>query len=65
MFFVEAEHFFLMFFLGPVAMDNAAYILSRSSISIKLWPPSDNTRKMLVEKVTSNLSIKSIFTEKY
>uniref|UniRef100_A0A7N0TXE7 WPP domain-containing protein n=1 Tax=Kalanchoe fedtschenkoi TaxID=63787 RepID=A0A7N0TXE7_KALFE len=46
-------------------MDNTAYTLSRSSISIKLWPPSENTRKMLVERITNNLSTKSIFTEKY
>uniref|UniRef100_A0A7N0SYH8 WPP domain-containing protein n=1 Tax=Kalanchoe fedtschenkoi TaxID=63787 RepID=A0A7N0SYH8_KALFE len=46
-------------------MDNTAYTLSRSSISIKLWPPSENTRKTLVERITNNLSTNSIFTDKY
>ncbi|XP_022973697.1 RAN GTPase-activating protein 2-like isoform X2 [Cucurbita maxima] len=34
-------------------------------LSIKLWPPSDNTRNMLVERMTSNLTSKSFFTQKY
>ncbi|KAJ6431386.1 hypothetical protein OIU84_018801 [Salix udensis] len=33
--------------------------------SIKLWPPSQNTRQMLVVRVTDNLTTKSIFTQKY
>ncbi|KAJ6898848.1 hypothetical protein NC652_025381 [Populus alba x Populus x berolinensis] len=33
--------------------------------SIKLWPPSPNTRQMLVVRVTDNLTTKSIFTQKY
>jgi Ran GTPase-activating protein 1 len=33
--------------------------------SIKLWPPSQNTRQTLVEKLTNNLTTKSIFTQKY
>nr|CCG20363.1 Ran GTPase activating protein 2 [Solanum tuberosum] len=33
--------------------------------SIKLWPPSENTRKMLVERMTNNLSSPTIFTRKY
>ncbi|XP_061354404.1 RAN GTPase-activating protein 2-like [Gastrolobium bilobum] len=33
--------------------------------SIKLWPPSQNTRQMLVERMTNNLVTKSIFTQKY
>ncbi|XP_004497852.1 uncharacterized protein [Cicer arietinum] len=35
------------------------------AFSIKLWPPSQNTRQTLVEKVTNNLTTKSIFTHKY
>ncbi|PIN07415.1 Ran GTPase-activating protein [Handroanthus impetiginosus] len=34
-------------------------------ISIKLWPPSENTRQMLVERMTNNLSTPTIFTRKY
>lgn len=33
--------------------------------SIKLWPPSDNTRLMLVERMTSTLSSESYFSRKY
>ncbi|XAR57220.1 hypothetical protein NMG60_11025281 [Bertholletia excelsa] len=33
--------------------------------SVKLWPPSQNTRLMLVERVINNLSSESIFTQKY
>ncbi|XP_052188438.1 RAN GTPase-activating protein 2 isoform X2 [Diospyros lotus] len=37
----------------------------RRPLSIKLWPPSQNTRLMLVERITNNLSSQSIFTKKY
>ncbi|XP_021760436.1 RAN GTPase-activating protein 2-like [Chenopodium quinoa] len=37
----------------------------RRPFSIKLWPPSQNTRIMLVERMTSNLSTPTIFTQKY
>lgn len=37
----------------------------RRPFSIKLWPPSQNTRHMLVERMTNNLTTKSIFTQKY
>ncbi|XP_051127877.1 RAN GTPase-activating protein 2 [Andrographis paniculata] len=37
----------------------------RRHITIKLWPPSQNTRKMLVERMTNNLSTPTIFTQKY
>ena len=33
--------------------------------SIKLWPPSENTRQTLVERMTNNLTTKSLFTQKY
>ncbi|KAL9317403.1 hypothetical protein ACSQ67_013920 [Phaseolus vulgaris] len=35
------------------------------SFSIKLWPPSQNTRQTLVERMTNNLTTKSLFTQKY
>ncbi|KAJ4969572.1 hypothetical protein NE237_016273 [Protea cynaroides] len=34
-------------------------------ISIKLWPPSQSTRVMLVERMTKNLSTPSIFSRKH
>lgn len=33
--------------------------------SIKLWPPSQNTRQTLVDKMITNLTTRSIFTQKY
>ncbi|XP_057853862.2 RAN GTPase-activating protein 1 [Cryptomeria japonica] len=33
--------------------------------SVKLWPPSENTRLMLVERMTSTLSSESYFSRKY
>lgn len=33
--------------------------------SIKLWPPSQNTRQLLVERMTKNLTTPSIFSRKY
>ncbi|KAJ0238615.1 RAN GTPase-activating protein 2 [Hirschfeldia incana] len=35
------------------------------TFSIKLWPPSLPTRQSLIERITNNLSSKSIFTDKY
>ncbi|XP_059649951.1 RAN GTPase-activating protein 2 [Cornus florida] len=46
-------------------MDAATPNSQRRPFSIKLWPPSQNTRLMLVERMTNNLSSPSIFTEKY
>ncbi|XP_057824830.2 RAN GTPase-activating protein 1 [Cryptomeria japonica] len=34
-------------------------------LSIKLWPPSDSTRLMLVERITSTLSSESFFSRRY
>ncbi|KAL5541621.1 hypothetical protein UlMin_009331 [Ulmus minor] len=33
--------------------------------SIKLWPPSQKTRLVLVQRMLDNLTTKSVFTEKY
>ncbi|XP_057732988.1 RAN GTPase-activating protein 2 [Arachis stenosperma] len=33
--------------------------------SIKLWPPSQNTRQTLVERMANNLTTKSVFTQRY
>lgn len=46
-------------------MDSSLLNPPRRPFSIKLWPPSDNTRKMLVERMTNNLTSKSIFTQRY
>ncbi|KAK4388543.1 RAN GTPase-activating protein 2 [Sesamum angolense] len=37
----------------------------RQHVTIKLWPPSQNTRQMLVERMKNNLSTPTIFTTKY
>ncbi|KAE8077000.1 hypothetical protein FH972_015610 [Carpinus fangiana] len=46
-------------------MDATTLNSERRQFSIKLWPPSLNTRQMLVERMTNNLTSKSIFTQKY
>ncbi|XP_031502461.1 RAN GTPase-activating protein 1-like [Nymphaea colorata] len=46
-------------------MDKVADALSTRSFTIKLWPPSQKTRLMLVERMTKNLSSVSIFSKKY
>jgi Ran GTPase-activating protein 1 len=35
------------------------------TFSIKLWPPSESTRLMLVERMTKTMSTESIFSRKY
>ncbi|OMP08695.1 Leucine-rich repeat, ribonuclease inhibitor subtype [Corchorus olitorius] len=37
----------------------------RRPFSIKLWPPSESTRQVLVQRLTNNLTSNSIFTQKY
>ena len=37
----------------------------RRAFSIKLWPPSESTRQVLVQRLTNNLTSNSIFTQKY
>nr|CCG20338.1 Ran GTPase activating protein 2 [Solanum sparsipilum] len=46
-------------------MDATTANSQRRPFSIKLWPPSENTREMLVERMTNNLSSPTIFTRKY
>nr|CCG20284.1 Ran GTPase activating protein 2 [Solanum tuberosum subsp. andigenum] len=46
-------------------MDATTANSQRRPFSIKLWPPSENTRKMLVERMMNNLSSPTIFTRKY
>ncbi|EXB93441.1 hypothetical protein L484_001000 [Morus notabilis] len=46
-------------------MDSKTLNSQSHQFSIKLWPPSQNTRKVLVERMLKNLTTVSIFTEKY
>nr|CAD1839995.1 unnamed protein product [Ananas comosus var. bracteatus] len=46
-------------------METASQDAPPRTFSIKLWPPSESTRLMLVEKMTINLSTESIFSKKY
>ncbi|KAK4433998.1 RAN GTPase-activating protein 2 [Sesamum alatum] len=46
-------------------MDAKAPNGERRQVTIKLWPPSQNTRQMLVERMKNNLSTPTIFTTKY
>jgi Ran GTPase-activating protein 1 len=46
-------------------MDSSAQDFQPRTFTIKLWPPSDSTRLMLVERMTKNLSTESIFSKKY
>ncbi|CAH9080581.1 unnamed protein product [Cuscuta europaea] len=46
-------------------MNSTAPIPELRPFSIKLWPPSETTRKILVDRMTNNLSTPTIFTRKY
>ncbi|XP_058770881.1 RAN GTPase-activating protein 1 [Vicia villosa] len=46
-------------------MDSSVPSYQHRSLSIKLWPPSQSTRLMLVERMTRNLTTPSIFSRKY
>ncbi|XP_044500151.1 RAN GTPase-activating protein 2-like [Mangifera indica] len=46
-------------------MDASTENSQRRPFSIKLWPPSQKTRQMLVERMMNNLTSKSIFTQRY
>ncbi|XP_073053636.1 RAN GTPase-activating protein 2-like [Primulina eburnea] len=46
-------------------MDTKTSNGERRHVTIKLWPPSQNTRQKLVERMTDNLSAPTIFTRKY
>lgn len=46
-------------------MDSPSRNSQRRQFSVKLWPPSENTRQVLVDRLTKNLTENSIFTEKY
>ncbi|KAL5561675.1 hypothetical protein UlMin_031422 [Ulmus minor] len=46
-------------------MDSLAQSFNLRSTPIKLWPPSQSTRILLVERMTKNLTTPSIFSRKY
>ncbi|XP_077229349.1 RAN GTPase-activating protein 2-like isoform X2 [Tasmannia lanceolata] len=46
-------------------MENETQTFRPRPLSIKLWPPSQGTRLMLVERMTRNLSSTSLFSRKY
>ncbi|GAB4829600.1 RAN GTPase-activating protein 2 [Ancistrocladus abbreviatus] len=46
-------------------METMGQTFQSHTISVKLWPPSQSTRLMLVERMTKNLTTPSIFSRKY
>lgn len=46
-------------------MDSTTHTFQRRPLSIKLWPPSQSTRIMLVERMTKNLTTPSVLSRKY
>lgn len=46
-------------------MDSTGQPYQHRQLTIKLWPPSQSTRIMLVERMTKNLTTPSIFSRKY
>ncbi|KAJ1391448.1 WPP domain [Sesbania bispinosa] len=49
--------------IGFIAMELNSQ--NRAPFSIKIWPPSQKTRQTLMDRMTNNLTTKSIFTQKY
>ncbi|CAJ1969285.1 unnamed protein product [Sphenostylis stenocarpa] len=46
-------------------MDSTGQAYQHRPVTIRLWPPSQSTRLMLVERMTKNLTTPSIFSRKY
>ncbi|KDP21460.1 hypothetical protein JCGZ_21931 [Jatropha curcas] len=46
-------------------MDPTTQSFQHRTLSVKLWPPSQSTRLMLVERMTKNLTTPSIISRKY
>ncbi|KAJ8748380.1 hypothetical protein K2173_003017 [Erythroxylum novogranatense] len=46
-------------------MDSIKQAFQHRPLSVKLWPPSQSTRLMLVERMTKNLTTPSIISRKY
>ncbi|KAG8663393.1 RAN GTPase-activating protein 1 [Manihot esculenta] len=46
-------------------MDSTMQAFQHRTLSVKLWPPSQSTRLMLVERMTKNLITPSIISRKY
>ncbi|KAF2314877.1 hypothetical protein GH714_037032 [Hevea brasiliensis] len=50
---------------GLLDMDPTKQTFPHRTLSVKLWPPSQSTRLMLVERMTKNLITPSIISRKY
>lgn len=50
---------------GFLRMDLSTQSFQRRPLSIKLWPPSQSTRIMLMERMTKNLTAPSVLSRKY
>ena len=50
---------------GHSNMESTTHTVNHRLTSIKLWPPSQSTRLLLVERMTKNLVTPSIFSRKY
>lgn len=50
---------------GHFGMDSQAQTFHQRSVSIKLWPPSQSTRILLVERMTKNFITPSFLSRKY
>ncbi|XP_002520743.2 RAN GTPase-activating protein 1 [Ricinus communis] len=46
-------------------MDSTAQTFQQRTLSVKLWPPNQSTRLMLIERMTKNLTTPSIISRKY
>jgi Ran GTPase-activating protein 1 len=46
-------------------MDSATQTFQHRALPIKLWPPSQSTRLMLVDRMIKNFTNPSIFSRKY
>lgn len=50
---------------GDINMESATKSFEPRTFSIKLWPPSESTREIIIERMTKNLSTESICSRKY
>ncbi|XP_042988375.1 RAN GTPase-activating protein 1 isoform X1 [Carya illinoinensis] len=51
--------------LSFFGMDSSTQTFQHRTLPIKLWPPSQSTRLMLVDRMIKNLTTPSIFSRKY
>ena len=65
LFLLHLNELIIYMVLGYFGMDLATQTFQHRSLPIKLWPPSQSSRLMLVERMTKNLTTPSIFSRKY